>query len=87
MKNVCNEGKPPATPDRHCQPINQCAFHNHKPNSSATCASRCRILVHDTRSSTSLLQSLGIKDKLRYYDRYVGFTRLDLGAAEVNANP
>lgn len=46
-----------------------------------------RILVHDTRSSTSLLQSLGIKDKLRYYDRYVGFTRLDLGAAEVNAYP
>lgn len=31
-----------------------------------------RILLHDTTASRSLLTSLGIKDALRYYDRYAG---------------
>jgi hypothetical protein len=31
-----------------------------------------RILLHDTKYSTSLLESLGIKQSLQYYDRYAG---------------
>ena len=30
-----------------------------------------RVLVHDTRNSTSLLMQLGVKDKLRYHDTTV----------------
>jgi hypothetical protein len=35
-------------------------------------AATIRILVHDTQHSVSLLTSLGIKETLRYYDRYAG---------------
>jgi hypothetical protein len=31
-----------------------------------------RVLLHDTKKSTSLLESLGIKQALHYYDRYAG---------------